>query len=783
MNPLHPRKSGKRAGRDSPRFFSPARKKILARSLQENSTQRMTRDLQESEAKYRAIVNSFDGMVYICSRDYKVEFANKQLREYAGCDPVGKLCYRVLHNRKSVCPWCPNQKVFRGKTVRWELKSPKNGRWYHIVNTPVYHSDKSVSKMATIVDITGAKESQERLKRVISLQRASLEATADGMLVIDQAGKVEDYNEKFRQLWNIPRKLLEARKDENLLRCVLGQLKEPQKFLSKVRWLYKHPLKESFDVLEFKDGRIFERYSQPQFLEGKPVGRVWSFRDVTARKLSEKALKESEGRFRSLFESSRDCHMLLEAPSWKFFSVNLAALQMFKIKNISHFQTYEPWVLSPERQPDGRLSREKAREMIDIAMRKGSNFFEWQHQRGDGTTFPAEVLLTRIERGGAMLLHAVVKDISERKQAEAEIRENQRQLREIIDTVPHLICAKDAAGRFLIANRALAELYGLRHEQLIGKRQSDLHPVRAEMESFQREDREVLLTGRSKVVLAQSFTDCKGQEHFFRAFKVPFRVAGGEGPAVLVVAVDITEQKKEEEFRSGIVRTLSHELRTPLSIEKGGISLLLDGSTGAINDEQKMVLETVMRNINRLSRMIDNLLDISRLESGRQELQLEAVDLREIVRETVTEFNEIEKNRETVLRIAEMEQEAKVWVDKDRIMQVLINLIGNALKFTSQGSVEISIRVLQDEVECSIADTGVGITEDHMNKMFAKFQPLTWQSTPGKEGVGVGLAIVRGILDLHRGRIWAKSIVGKGTTVTFVLPRFRRKGEMTDGGT
>ena len=120
--------------------------------------------LKEREARYRAIVEAFDGLIYICSQDYRVEFMNHRYIERTGYDGVGELCYKALHGLDSVCPWCVNERVFKGEIVRWEVLSPKDGRWYYVVNSPIYHSDGSLSKQAMVLDITERKMMEEALK-------------------------------------------------------------------------------------------------------------------------------------------------------------------------------------------------------------------------------------------------------------------------------------------------------------------------------------------------------------------------------------------------------------------------------------------------------------------------------------------------------------------------------------------------------------------------------------------------------------------------------------------
>jgi PAS domain S-box-containing protein len=137
---------------------------VTERKLAEDS-------IRESRAKYQAIVDSFDGLIYICSQDYRIEFMNRKLIERTGREAVGEYCYKVMHDRDSVCPWCVNDRVFKGETVHWEMFSPKDNRWYYVVNIPIRHADGSMSKHSMIFDITDRKLFEEELK----LQKQLLE--------------------------------------------------------------------------------------------------------------------------------------------------------------------------------------------------------------------------------------------------------------------------------------------------------------------------------------------------------------------------------------------------------------------------------------------------------------------------------------------------------------------------------------------------------------------------------------------------------------------------------
>ena len=366
--------------------------------------------------------------------------------------------------------------------------------------------------------------------------------------------------------------------------------------------------------------------------------------------------------------------------------------------------------------------------------------------------------------------------ITESRRAEAVIRESRHQLFQVIDTVPHMIFAKDAEGKILLANRAVAAMYGKEAKELIGVRRRDIHPVPSEVEAYLKIDREVIQTGKPKIVADEIFTDVHGRKHVMQTIKVPFHMVGVKETCILGVSVDVTEQKKVEEFRNEIVRTVSHELRTPLSIEKEGISLLVDEVVGPVNPEQREILQTVMRSIDRLARMIASLLDISSIETGKIKLLPQPMDLADLVKDVIFEFEKRAAEKGIVLKAKLSGSPVRVLADPDKITQVLTNLVDNALKFTAKGSVEISLIPLKKEVECTVRDTGIGITPENVKKLFEKFQQFSRIAGPGEKGFGLGLSIAKGIVELHKGRIWAHSELGQGTSVTFALPLAKKRG-------
>jgi len=197
--------------------------------------------------------------------------------------------------------------------------------------------------------------------------------------------------------------------------------------------------------------------------------------EIKERKLAEEALRESEERYRKLFDSSKDAIMTLEPPDWQFTSGNNAILDMFKVKDMAEFTSNGPGDLSPKRQPDGQFSKEKARENIATAMEEGSNFFEWRHQRMNGEVFPATVLLTRVDLADKQFLQATVRDITARKETERSLKESEEKYRSLFQRVPVGLYQTTPEGEILDANPALVEMLGYPDlDSLLGVNVSDI---------------------------------------------------------------------------------------------------------------------------------------------------------------------------------------------------------------------------------------------------------------------------------------------------------------------
>ncbi len=238
------------------------------------------------------------------------------------------------------------------------------------------------------------------------------------------------------------------------------------------------------------------------------------------------------------------------------------------------------------------------------------------------------------------------------------------------------------------------------------------------------------------------------------------------------------ELKKLDELKSEFVSMVSHELRTPLAIIKGSVEQLLAETPQDAGGDARELLEMALRSIHRLQNMINNLLDLSKIEAGRMELQKESCDLTALAGEVCRGFEGPAAKKGIAVRTRFSSSPIEACVDRDKIIQVFMNLVGNALKFVEKGSVEVRIDDGEETVVCAVADTGPGISQYDMDRVFKKFQQLGRRAGfGGSKGTGLGLSISKGLVELHGGRIWLESSLGKGTTFYFTLPKSGGGGE------
>lgn len=227
--------------------------------------------------------------------------------------------------------------------------------------------------------------------------------------------------------------------------------------------------------------------------------------------------------------------------------------------------------------------------------------------------------------------------------------------------------------------------------------------------------------------------------------------------------------KELDRIKSDFVANVAHEFRTPLTIIKGNVDLVVKGGLGEVTSQQKEMLDGAKNVANRLARLVNDLLDISKIESGKMKLREDLFNINKIIEENLPGFTKMIKDRKQTLKKELAIDMPDIKADMDKITQVFVNLLSNAIKYSpEQGSIVVKSVNLENEIMVEVSDTGEGVSQENLDTIFDKFTRVTAEK---KEGTGLGLPIAKDIVVLHKGRMWVKSEIGKGSQFYFTLPK------------
>lgn len=366
----------------------------------------------------------------------------------------------------------------------------------------------------------------------------------------------------------------------------------------------------------------------------------------------------------------------------------------------------------------------------------------------------------------------VSRDITDRKRAEEAAAFDSYMLRSLMESLPDSIYFKDIESKFTRINRALAMDLGLTDPQeAIGKSDADFFSQELAEYSY-RDEQEIIRTGIPLVGKEEPEIWPDGHETWVLTTKMPLWDAEGRAIGTFGVSSEITERKKVERMKNEFVSTVSHELRTPLTSIRGSLGLIAGGVAGEVPPQVKAMIDIAYNNSERLVRLINDILDMEKIESGKMVFEMAPTSLMPLVEEAIA-ANQGYAEQYGVRFLLKQSTDVKVNVDSDRLMQVLTNLLSNAAKFSPRGEVvELSVVAQDGKVRLSIADHGPGISEEFSRRIFQKFAQADSSDTRQKGGTGLGLSISKAIVERFSGVLGFETQAGKGTTFYFDLPEW-----------
>jgi len=496
---------------------------------------------------------------------------------------------------------------------------------------------------------------------------------------------------------------------------------------------------------------------------------------------AEENLREKDKRYRALFEQSNDAIAILSKE--KVLDLNEKGRSAFglgdgELENVSLSS-----LVSEEYLP-------AVREALKTTLETGAARFEMKIQKHDGAIIDVEVSSSPLSLEDREV-QFVIRDITSRKKAEKMEQESQERLKKIIDNALCGILLVDATTHEIVeVNSSAEDAIGLSRGELIGHvchkfvcpAEKNRCPITDLGQTVDRSERVLISRG-------------KGEKLPVLKSVVPVKI--GEKEYLIESFIDLSERKKAEEdllhaklaaesanrAKSEFLTNMSHELRTPLTAIIGFSDVMLGGISGEFNEQNRKFLTNIANSGKHLLTLINNILDLSKIEAGKMELELEMFSVSEVFSDTWAVSSALALKKDISMQ-PEVDPGLSVYADRVRFKQIIYNLLSNAIKFTPKGgSVKFKAIRAGDSARVSISDTGIGISEEDQQLLFQPFKQVDSSINRQYEGTGLGLALVRKFVELHGGMVWVESEPGKGSTFTFELPlKYRKNLEICVNG-
>ena len=627
------------------------------------------------------------------------------------------------------------------------------------------------------------------LGQALATMRATLESTTDAILVTDDF-KVTDFNEKYIEMWKVPAEILQEGNIREVREFHSQNFVDPQGFLARIDEIIASD-QESFDLLELKDGQKLERHSNVLRVEGKSTGRVWSYRDVTERHLAEIAARQ----LAAIVASSNDAiigkNLNSIITSW-----NDGAERIFGYKAEEMIGTSIMRLIPPDRQDE--------EQEILARLRRGERFdhFETIRLAKDGRKLNVSIAVSPIKDPTGRVVGAskVARDITERKNAEererqllAETATANSKFRAFFEQGPLLAGIMALDGSVIEVNRLSLETSGYTKEEVVGKPFWGCpwwRPSEALMQEIKSAVAQAVAGEKFDAELPYFVAD--GSQRMVRLIVLPIKDETDRVVFLASTGSDITDLKRAESQRDDLLQaeraartaaerasllkdeflaTLSHELRSPLNGILGWSQIMQKDKANTEIIAQG--LEVIERSARAQAEIIEDLLDMSRIISGKVRLDVQRIDLSSAVQAAVETARPAAEAKGVRLQ-AVIDPLNGLWVsgDVNRLQQVLWNLLSNAVKFTPRGGrVQVLLERIDSHLEISVIDTGEGIKPEFLPYVFDRFRQADASTTRRHGGLGLGLSIVRQLVELHGGSVAVKSNgPGHGSTFIVSLP-------------
>ncbi|MBA3502195.1 MAG: PAS domain S-box protein [Myxococcota bacterium] len=476
----------------------------------------------------------------------------------------------------------------------------------------------------------------------------------------------------------------------------------------------------------------------------------------------------TENLFRSLLEAAPDAIVIVNRDG----TIHLVNAQTEKLFGYSRRELIgQPVeILMPARFRAAH-AEQRTRYVTNPRIRTLGSGLDLHGLRKDGTEFLVEISLAPLQTGRELLISTAIRDITERARAEEKFRG-------LLESAPDAMVIANRAGVIRLINAQTERLFGYARDELVGQEVEVLIPERFR-HSYTQHRESFFAEPRAREMGQFCGIKKNGKEFPIEISLAPLQTE--EGVLVAGAIRDITESKQLEErireasrLKSEFLANMSHELRTPLNAIIGFADLMHREKVGPVSADHKEYLGDILTSAHHLLQLINDVLDLAKVESGKMEFHHEPVDLAQLLGEVRDVLRKVASDKRLHLETQVDSAISRVVVDAARVKQVLYNYVSNAIKFTPEGgTVTIRIGRADDpsEFRIDVEDTGIGIAEEHLSSLFVQFQQLDAGATKRYQGTGLGLVLTKRLVEGHHGRVEVKSTLGKGSTFSAILPR------------
>ncbi|MDP9381944.1 MAG: PAS domain S-box protein [Chloroflexota bacterium] len=737
-----------------------------------------------------AITNSSGEGVYAINVQGEATFLNPAAERMLGrteAELLGENIHDAIHCQRpdgSRLPAedCPLLAVVRsGETYRNDddIFTASDGKTFPVAYTasPIIMDGEVMGAVVIFRDITERKRAEEALRESEERFRLLVQHSSDIITTFDADGTI------LYQSASLERALGVKPEDRIGRNIFQSPLVHPDDAASKRVFLQQALNNPGVTVrgefrLRHADGswRHVEAIGTNLLHDPRVASIVANYRDITERKRADEALGESEMRFRTIFEgaaigirlSTLEGRTLDSNPTWQ----RMLGYSAEELRGMHFGQYTHPDDVSADTELFAEL----------VAGKRDHYQLEKRYIRKDGQLIWGRltVSLARSDSGEPKFSFGMIEDITERKHAEESLRVSEERLRNILDNTTAVVYVKSTEGRYTLVNRRFEDLFHVTRQQVLGKTDHDVFPKEI-ADAYRANDLKVLESGTALELEEVALQD--DGPHTYISTKFPLYDASGAPYALCGLSTDITERKRAEEHREELLSRVenalrlrdqflsvaSHELKTPVTVLKG-YAQLLEGQARKKGDTASLKpLLTIKRQIERMTRLIDDLLDVSRIETGRIEFQMAPFNLSEALREVLSELRGWAPDFE--FRLDERVSDLFVVGDRQRIQQVMTNLLTNAVKYSKgRRQIDVCIERRDDQAVISVSDYGIGIPREQEPEVFGLYFRGANASANNYGGLGMGLYISKRIVDHHGGSIGLVSKEGEGSTFYFSLP-------------